>query len=93
MSTKIYVGNLPWSCRSDDLRRMFEAHGEVDSAEVVTDRMSGRSRGFGFVVMSSDDEAKQAIQALNGSETDGRALTVDVARERKPRRPGGFGSG
>lgn len=86
MSNKVYVGNLPWSVDSDQLREMFEPHGEVRSANVVVDRLSGRSRGFGFVEMSTEEQAHQAIQALNGSEINGRSLTVDVARERKPRR-------
>ena len=88
MSTKLYVGNLPWSYTSDDLAQMFQAHGEVISANVVTDRMSGRSRGFGFVEMASQEEGQAAIAALNGSDASGRTLTVDVARERKPRTGG-----
>lgn len=84
--SKVYVGNLPWSCSSEDLGQLFETHGEVVSANVVVDRMSGRSRGFGFVQMGSDDEAGKAIQALNGHELDGRPLIVDKARERQPRR-------
>ena len=88
MSTKLYVGNLPWSYTSDDLAQMFQAHGEVISANVVTDRMSGRSRGFGFVEMASQEEGQSAISALNGSDAQGRTLTVDVARERKPRTGG-----
>lgn len=86
MSTKIYVGNLPWSYVSEDLTRLFETHGEVVDAKVIVDRVSGRSRGFGFVEMASDDAARQAVQALNGSDAGGRPLTVDFARERQPRR-------
>jgi len=86
MSTKIFVGNLPWSYSSDDLTQLFGAHGEVLSAKVITDRISGRSRGFGFVEMADDEEAKAAIAATNGTESEGRTLTVDVARERPPRR-------
>ncbi|MDY6852237.1 MAG: RNA-binding protein [Thermodesulfobacteriota bacterium] len=86
MSSKVYVGNLPWSCSSEELEQLFSTHGEVVSANVVADRMSGRSRGFGFVQMGSEDEAGQAIQALNGHELDGRPLIVDKARERQPRR-------
>ena len=86
MSTKIFVGNLPWSFSSDDLTQLFDAHGEVLSAKVIVDRISGRSRGFGFVEMSSEEEAKVAIEAVNGTEAEGRTLTVDIARERPPRR-------
>ena len=85
MGTKIYVGNLPWSINDESLRELFEPLGQVSAANVVVDRHSGRSRGFGFVEMSSPEEARQAIQALNGSELEGRALTVDMAKER-PRR-------
>jgi len=82
--TKIYVGNLPWSATEDELREMFAAHGEVESVSIVTDRDTGRSRGFGFVEMD-DEGAKKAIAAVNGHEMEGRALRVDAARE-KPRR-------
>jgi RNA recognition motif-containing protein len=87
MSQKIYVGNLPWSFGSDDLSRLFEDHGEVISANVITDRVTGRSRGFGFVEMGSPDQAQAAIAALNGTEAGGRPLRVDLARERSPRPP------
>ncbi|MBW2618471.1 MAG: RNA-binding protein [Deltaproteobacteria bacterium] len=90
MSTKIFVGNLPWSYSSDDLTQLFDAHGEVLSAKVITDRISGRSRGFGFVEMADEEEAKAAIAATNGTESEGRTLTVDVARERPPRRDEGY---
>ena len=82
--TKIYVGNLPWSATEDELREMFAAHGEVESVSIVTDRDTGRSRGFGFVEMD-DEGAKKAIAAVNGHEMEGRALRVDAARE-EPRR-------
>ena len=82
MSNNIYVGNLPWSYRDDELKGLFEEHGEVTSAKVIVDRMSGRSRGFGFVEMASADEAGAAIEALNGHEADGRELKVNEAKPR-----------
>jgi RNA recognition motif-containing protein len=82
MSTNIYVGNLPFSTTSGDLETMFAAHGEVTEAHVITDRMTGRSRGFGFVEMNTDDEARAAIEALNGNRVDGRDLTVNIAKPR-----------
>ena len=82
MSNNIYVGNLPWSYRDDKLKELFEEHGEVASAKVIVDRMSGRSRGFGFVEMASEDEAASAIEALNGSDAEGRELKVNEARPR-----------
>jgi RNA recognition motif-containing protein len=90
MSRKIYVGNLPWSTTSADLEAMFAPHGAVRSAEVISDRETGRSRGFGFVEMESDEGLQAAIDALNGHEINGRPLTVNEARERTPR-PGGGG--
>ena len=86
MSRNIYVGNLPWSFKDEDLGQMFGEHGEVQSAKVIMDRESGRSRGFGFVEMSTPEEASAAIEAINGSEHDGRALKVDAAQERAPSR-------
>ena len=85
MAKKIYVGNLPWSTTSAKLESLFGAHGTVRSAEVISDRDTGRSRGFGFVEMESDDACEKAIEALNGQEVDGRAITVNEARERSPR--------
>ena len=82
MSNNIYVGNLPWAYRDDKLKELFEEHGEVTSAKVIVDRMSGRSRGFGFVEMASEDEAASAIEALNGSDAEGRELKVNEARPR-----------
>jgi RNA recognition motif-containing protein len=90
MSKKLYVGNLSFDTTDDDLRQAFSQHGTVVSASVVTDRDSGRSRGFGFVEMS--DGADAAMQALNGAELQGRALTVNEARPREGRRGGGGGS-
>ncbi|MCE2469665.1 MAG: RNA-binding protein [Dehalococcoidia bacterium] len=84
----IYVGNLSYSTRDDELNRAFSAHGEVASATVIIDRESQRSRGFGFVEMPNDDEAQAAIAALNGADLGGRTITVNQARPRedKPRR-------
>jgi RNA recognition motif-containing protein len=92
MGRKLYVGNLGYSVTGTDLEQMFAAHGTVESAQVITDRDSGRSKGFGFVEMSSDAEAQAAINALNGQEHDGRALTVNEAKP-KESRSGGYGGG
>ena len=91
MGKKLYVGNLPYSVSSSDLEQMFSAHGTVTSAQVIEDRATGRSKGFGFVEMASDQEAESAINALNGQDQGGRALTVNEARPREDR--GGFGGG
>lgn len=93
---KLYVGNLPYSTTDADLKSMVSQYGSVDSASVLMDRMSGRSRGFGFVEMSNDDEAQAAIDGLNGKEFEGRKLVVNEARppaERGPRRSFGGGGG
>ena len=90
MGRKLYVGNLPYNLRDSDLQDLFAAHGTVDSAQVIMDRDTGRSKGFGFVEMSSDQEAQAAISALNGRDVDGRNLTVNEAR---PREEGGGGGG
>jgi RNA recognition motif-containing protein len=84
----IYVGNLPFSVDSEQLRSWFEEYGTVERATVVTDRFTGRSRGFGFVEMPNAEEAQRAIEALNGSQYEGRTLVVNIARERseQPRR-------
>jgi cold-inducible RNA-binding protein len=79
----IYVGNLPYSFSDSDLEQLFAEHGSVDSAQVIMDRTTGRSRGFGFVEMSNDDEARAAISALNDADADGRRLTVNEARPRR----------
>ena len=89
MGKKLYVGNLTYGVNDDGLRQMFEAHGTVQSAQVIMDRDTGRSKGFGFVEMGTDQEAQAAIQAMNGKETDGRALTVNEARPREERGGGG----
>ena len=83
MSSNIYVGNLTFNTSSSDLESLFAQHGTVTSAQVVNDRETGRSRGFGFVEMSSSDEANAAIEALNGRNVDGRDLTVNVAKPRR----------
>jgi RNA recognition motif-containing protein len=94
MSTaKLYVGNLSYSTTKETLEKAFSAHGQVVSVNLITDRDSGRPKGFAFVEMSSAEEAEAAKTALNGAEIDGRALNVDIAREREERRPGGFGGG
>lgn len=93
----IFVGNLPYSMTDQELRTLFEAHGQVDSAKVIMDWDTGRSRGFGFVEMGNEDEAQAAIEALNGQAADGRPLTVNQARPRGERRerrePRGGGGG
>jgi len=93
MGARLYVGNLSYSTTDDSLRDAFAAHGEVVSANVMVDRETGRSRGFGFVELSSEAEARTAIDAMNGSMLDGRPLTVNEARERTPRGGGGGGGG
>jgi RNA recognition motif-containing protein len=90
MGKKLYVGNLAYSMADSDLQQLFQAHGTVQSAQVIMDRDTGRSKGFGFVEMGSDQEAQAAIAALNGKEVEGRALTVNEAR---PKTEGGGGRG
>lgn len=89
MGKRLYVGNLAYGVNDGDLQQLFGQHGTVSSAQVVMDRDTGRSKGFGFVEMASDQEAQAAIQALNGKEHDGRALTVNEARPREERGGGG----
>lgn len=91
MGKKLYVGNLSYNVSSSDLEALFAAFGSVQSAQVIEDRETGRSKGFGFVEMNSDQEAQAAIDALNGKENDGRALTVNEARPREDRGGGGGG--
>src|SRR6267154_4104560 len=95
MGKKLYVGNLSYNVSSSDLEQLFAQHGTVQSAEIIADRDTGRSKGFGFVQMGSDSEAQAAIAALNGQDHAGRALTVNVAkpREDRPRTGGGGGGG
>ena len=91
MGSKLYVGNLSYNTTSSELEQLFSQHGTVQSAEVIQDRDSGRSKGFGFVQMGSDEEAQAAIAALNGQQQDGRALTVNEAKPREDRGGGGGG--
>jgi len=93
MGRKIYVGNLSYNVTSSDLEQLFTQHGQVQSAGVIQDRATGRSKGFGFVEMGSDEEATAAITALNGAEHDGRKLTVNEAKPKEPRSGGGYGGG
>ena len=96
MGNKLYVGNLPYSFRDDDLLQAFSQHGTVTSAKVMMERDTGRSKGFGFVEMGSDAEAQTAINAMNGQQFGGRGLVVNEARPMEPRAPrsgGGFGGG
>ncbi len=92
MGNKLYVGNLSYNVRDDDLQQTFAQFGTVSSAKVMMDRETGRSKGFGFVEMGSDAEAQAAINGMNGQQMDGRALVVNEARPREER-PGGFGGG
>lgn len=93
MSTKLFVGSLSYSVNDDQLKDAFAAAGTVVSAKVIIDRETGRSKGFGFVEMSSDDEAKAAIDMLNGKEIEGRAVAVSEARPQENRGPRQFGGG
>ena len=90
---KLYVGNLPYNTTEDDLRTLFSQYGNVDSVAVITDRDTGRSKGFGFVEFADDNEAKNAISALSGQQYGGRALTVNEARRPREERGGGGGGG
>ena len=92
MSAKLFVGNLSFNITENDLQDAFAAHGTVVEANLMMDRSTGRPRGFGFVTMSTPEEAQKAIEAMNGKELAGRALTVNIARPREER-PGGGGSG
>jgi RNA recognition motif-containing protein len=91
VAKKLYVGNLSYDTSDSDLQRLFEEFGTVESAQVISDRDTGRSKGFGFVEMGSDQEAQAAISALNGKEVGGRALTVNEAKPREDRGGGGRG--
>jgi RNA recognition motif-containing protein len=93
MAKNIYVGNLAWECTADDLLALFQEHGSVARAQVIMDRDTGRSRGFGFVEMENDGEAQKAIDALNGADYRGRPLTVNEAKPREDRGGGGGGGG
>ena len=91
MGNKLYVGNLPYSVRESQLQDLFSRHGSVQSVRIITDKFSGRSKGFGFVEMGSSEEAERATAALNGSEFEGRSLVVSEARPQEPREQGGGG--
>ena len=98
MATKLYVGGLPYSTQEDALKELFAQAGSVTSATIIMDKMSGRSKGFGFVEMSTDEEAQKAVSMLNGQEFEGRKLTVNEARPMEARPPrtggnGGYGGG
>ena len=93
MGSKIYVGGLPYSATDQQLQELFSPHGSIASAKVITDKFTGQSRGFGFVEMSSGEEASKAIAALNGTQMDGRTLTVNEAKPQEPRFGGGEGRG
>ncbi len=95
MAKKLYVGGLPYSTSEDSLKEAFSQAGTVESATIISDKMTGRSKGFGFVEMSSDEEAQKAIDMFTGKEFEGRNLTVNEARPMEPRAPrtGGFGGG
>src|ERR1019366_9171879 len=91
MSTKLFVGNLSFNTTENDLQEAFAAHGSVVEANLMMDRMTGRSRGFAFITYSTPEEAQKAIEAMNGAQLDGRALTVNIARPKEERPPGGGG--
>ena len=93
MAKNIYVGNLPWETTADDLLALFQEHGQVARAQVITDQETGQSRGFGFVEMDDDAQAQKAIDALNGMQFHNRPLTVNEARPREEHGPGGGGMG
>lgn len=93
MATKLYVGGLSYSVTDDQLRDLFETTGKVESAQVIVDRQSNQSKGFGFVEMSSETEAQQAIKDLNGKELSGRSIMVNAARPREERPRNSFGGG
>ena len=92
MASKVCVGGIPWATTDDDLRDAFSKFGSVESATVVKDRETGRSRGFGFVGFTTAEEAQSAVAGMNGKEMDGRTIKVDVANERAPRQNNGGGS-
>ena len=91
MGSKVYVGGLPYQTAEQELADLFSSHGSVESARIITDKFTGQSRGFGFVEMNNAEEAKAAIDALNGTQLGGRTLTVNEARPQTPRSGGGFG--
>lgn len=90
---KLYIGNLPYSATEDQLREMFSQFGEIVDLKLITDKMSGRSRGIAFVEFSKEEDANKAIESTNSTELDGRSIVVNVARPPKPRNDRGFGGG
>jgi cold-inducible RNA-binding protein len=93
MAKKLFVGSLPYSVTDDQLRDLFAQAGTVQTATVIMDKFSGRSKGFGFVEMSTDEESTKAIETLNGTDMGGRNIVVNEARPMQERKPGGFGGG
>lgn len=93
MGTRLYVGNLSYGTTQETLEKSFAEHGEVVAVNIITDRQTGRPKGFAFVEMSTAEEGEAAKAALNGAEIDGRTINVDSAREQEPRRAGGYGGG
>ena len=93
MAKKLFIGNLPFQVSDMDLKELFQEYGEVSSAKVVVDRRTGRSRGFGFIEMSSDESAEHAIEGLNGAEVKGRPINVGLAREQSEQKGSNSGSG
>ncbi|MCU0304077.1 MAG: RNA-binding protein [Thermoanaerobaculales bacterium] len=93
MAKKLFVGSLSWGTNDEGLREAFSPHGEISEAVVITDRDTGRSRGFGFVTFEDDEAADRAVAALNGTELDGRTIRVDVAQAKERNRGGGGGGG
>ena len=97
MAKKLFVGGLSWDTTDDGLRQAFASHGEITEAKVITDRDTGRSRGFGFVTFTQDEDAKKAISQMDGTSLDGKTIKVNEAQEKSPRRGGrsggGFGGG
>ncbi|MFC2074736.1 RNA recognition motif domain-containing protein [Bdellovibrionota bacterium] len=93
MSKKLFVGGLSWNTTDEGLREAFEKFGEITEAKVITDRETGRSRGFGFITFSEDNAANDAVSEMNGTELDGRSIKVNEARERQSRGGGGGGGG
>lgn len=91
MAKKLYIGSLPYETTEDQLKELFSKAGTVESAVIITDKFSGRSKGFGFVEMSSDEESKKAIETLNGTQMGERSIVVNEARPMTERKPGGFG--
>lgn len=92
MAQKVFVGSLPWATTSDDLKELFSQAGTVVTATVMVDKMTGRSKGFGFVEFETDDQVDTAVTMFNGKDYNGRALVVNEARPMVPRTPGGFGN-